>query len=104
MQFGREGKSWFDYFRSLDRAHRDACTLVLSYGEIADSTWNFDITGSLYSEVKSHIVLVDDEMMARFRPTARRVVPHLLHVRDAAKVPACAWVSPAAKELLARAR
>jgi hypothetical protein len=102
MQFGREGKSWFDYFRSLDRAHRDACTLVLSYGEIADSTWNFDITGSLYSEVKSHIVLVDDDMMARFRPNARRVVPHLLHVRDAAKIPACAWVSPAAKELLAR--
>jgi hypothetical protein len=102
MQFGREGKSWFDYFRDLDRQHRDACTLVLSYGEIADSTWNFDITGSLYSEVRDHIVVIDDDMLARFRPTARRVVPHLVHIADA-KVPACAWVSPAAAELLSRA-
>jgi hypothetical protein len=104
MQYGREGKSWFNYFRDLDRAHRKACTLVLSYGEIADSTWNFDITGSLYSEVHDHIVLIDDDMMARFRPTVRRVVPHLLSVRDAAKIPACAWISPAANELLARPR
>jgi hypothetical protein len=102
MQFGREGKSWYGYFHDLARAHRDACTLVLSYGEIADSTWNFEITGSLYSEVKSHIVLVNDEMIARFRPSARRVVPHLMNVKDA-KIPACAWVSPAARELLAQA-
>ena len=102
MQFGREGRSWFKYFHDLGRAHRDACTVVLSYGEIADSTWNFDITGSLYSEVRDHVVVVDDDMLARFRPTARRVVPHLVRVADA-KIPACAWVSPAASELLARA-
>lgn len=101
MQFGREGKSWFKYFRDLDRAHRDACTVVLSYGEIADSTWNFDITGSLYSEVHDHMVVIDDDMLRRFQPTARRVVPHLVRVGDA-HVPACAWISPAAHELLAR--
>lgn len=103
MQFGREGKSWFKYFRDLDREHRDACTLVLSYGEIADSTWNFDITGSLYSEVRNHMVVINDDMVARFRPASRRVVPHLVHAADA-QIPACAWVSPAAKELLAQAK
>jgi len=103
MQFGREDKSWFKYFRDLDREHRDACTLVLSYGEIADSTWNFDITGSLYSEVRNHMVVINDDMLARFRPTSRRVVPHLARVFDA-KVPPCAWVSPAASELLAQAK
>lgn len=103
MQFGREGKSWFKYFRDLDREHRNACTLVLSYGEIADSTWNFDITGSLYSEVRSHMVVINDDMMARFRPTARRVVPHLVRAAEA-QIPSCAWVSPAASELLAQAK
>ena len=102
MQFGREGRSWFKYFRDLGRDHRDACTVVLSYGEIADSTWNFDITGSLYSEVRDHIVVIDDNMLARFRPTTRRVVPHLVRVADA-KIPACAWVSPSANELLGHA-
>ena len=100
MQFGREGKSWFRYFRDLDRQHRDACTLVLSYGEIADSTWNFDITGSLYSEVRSHLVLIDQGMMARFAPTRRRVVPHWAPA-ESAQIPACAWVSEPARELLA---
>jgi hypothetical protein len=103
MQFGREGKSWFKYFRDLDRAHRDACTLVLSYGEIADSTWNFDITGSLYSEVRNHMVVINDDMLTRFHPTARRVVPHLVRAADA-QVPACAWVSAPAAELLAQAK
>jgi len=102
MQFGREGKSWFHYFRNLGREHRDACTVVLSYGEIADSTWNFEITGSLYSELKSHLVVADDGMIARFRPNARRVVPHLVRAADA-QIPPCAWISPAAKEVLAKA-
>jgi hypothetical protein len=101
MQFGREGKSWFRYFRDLDRQHRDACTLVLSYGEIADSTWNFDITGSLYSEVHAHLVLVDQSMMTRFAPTRRRVVPRWAPA-ESASIPACAWVSEPARELLAR--
>jgi hypothetical protein len=100
MQFGREGKSWFRYFRDLDREHRDACTLVLSYGEIADSTWNFDITGSLYSEVHDHLVLIDQAMMNRFSPTHRRVVPHWVRAEEA-RLPACAWVSSEAREVLA---
>ncbi len=100
MQFGREGKSWFRYFRDLDREHRDACTLVLSYGEIADSTWNFDITGSLYSEVHNHLVLIDQAMMNRFSPTHRRVVPHWVRAEEAG-IPACAWVSNEAREVLA---
>jgi hypothetical protein len=100
MQYGREGKSWFHYFRDLGREHRDACTLVLSYGEVSDSTWNFDITGSLYSEVKNHMVVLDDGMDARFRPRSRRVVPHLSRAAEA-KIPPCAWVSQAASELLA---
>jgi hypothetical protein len=49
------------------------------------------------------MVVVDDDMLARFRPTARRVVPHLVRVAEA-KIPGCAWVSPAASELLARAK
>jgi hypothetical protein len=103
MQYGREGKSWFRYFRDLDREHRKACTLVLSYGEIADSTWNFDILGSLYSEVHSHLVVADDDMIATFQPRERRVVPHLVRAKEA-RIPACAWVSPAAGEVLAKAR
>lgn len=101
MQLGREGKSFFRYFRDLERDHRDACTLVLSYGEIADSTWNFDITGALYSEVHSHLVLADDAMLARYRPSYRRVVPHFAKLADA-RIPACAWVSEEARELLGR--
>jgi len=103
MQYGREGKSWFHYFRDLNRAHRDACALVFSYGELADSTWNYEITGALYSEVRSHLVLVDDAMLARFRPAQRRVVPRLVHAKRA-DIPACAWVSEPARELLAGPR
>lgn len=100
MQYGREGKSWFRYFRDLEREHRHACTLVLSYGEIADSTWNFDIIGSLYSEVPSHVVVANDYMISRFRPSFRRVVPNLVHP-EAASIPPCAWVSQEARQLLA---
>jgi len=103
MRYGREGKSWFRYFRDLEREHRNACALVLSYGEIADSTWNFDITGSLYSEVHEHLAIVDDAMIAQFLPDQRRVVPRLMHAKRA-KIPACAWVSDAAREVLAGAR
>jgi hypothetical protein len=102
MQYGREGKSWFRYFRDLERNHRDACTLVFSYGEIVDSAWNFDITGSLYSEVHSHLVVANDDMIARFRPNHHRVVPHWLRANDA-RIPPCAWVSKEASEVLAKA-
>ena len=102
MMYGREGKSWFRYFRDLDREHHDACTLVFSYGEIADSTWNFDITGSLYSEVHDHLVVADDAMIARFQPSRRRVVPHLVRPQEAS-IPSCAWVSKEARQLLTRA-
>jgi hypothetical protein len=46
---------------------------------------------------------VDDAMLARFRPAQRRVVPRLVHAKQA-NIPACAWVSEPARELLASAR
>ncbi len=74
MQYGRDGKSWFHHLRDLDRAYRDACTLVLSKREIADSTWSFDITGSPHFEVHSQLVVADNEMLNRFRSYGERVV------------------------------
>jgi hypothetical protein len=39
-------------------------------------------------------------MMNRFSPTHRRVVPHWVRAEEAG-IPACAWVSNEAREVLA---
>jgi hypothetical protein len=55
--YGREGKSWYAYFRGVRLLHPGACRHVLALDEIADGRWNLDVVGSLWSELPAHEVI-----------------------------------------------
>jgi hypothetical protein len=103
MFYGREGKSWFQYFHDLRRDHRDACQIVLSYGEVSDGSWNYDVVGSLWSELPGHLVVADDHDAAGLKRAPPREPPRWVAARGA-QIQACAWVSPAAAEVMAATR
>ena len=99
MFYGREGKSWFQYFRDLRREHRDACQIVLSYAEVADGTWNYDVMAGLWSEIPDHLTIATDGQSATLKSSPPKQAPHWVRAAEA-KIPACAWISTEATELL----
>ena len=103
MWYGRDGQSFYGYFHGLRRAQPHACLFVFSLGELSAGGWNFDVTGSLWSELPDHLALANDELLALLKPQGWRVPPKWLRVQQAA-LPRCAWVSSAAAELLASKR
>ncbi len=96
--YGRDGKSWFAYFRSLKRAHPNACRFVLAYEEIMDGKWNNDIDAALWSELPNHVVLGYPGLVRfwRFPPKIYSVD----YARKAGLLDACAYVSPDAQHVI----
>jgi hypothetical protein len=99
--YGRHGQSYYEHFHSLRRSHPAACLFVFSLGEIAPGGWNFDVTGSLWSELPNHLVVANDELVAQLKPQHWRIPPGW-RLAKGATIPACAWISPAAAALLRR--
>jgi 4-amino-4-deoxy-L-arabinose transferase-like glycosyltransferase len=103
MYDGRDGKSWFDYFRNIRRAHPDACRYVFAMAELHDGNWNLDITGALWSELPNHLAILSDDQVSKLRPEAWRYPIQTATVSAAMQrslLPSCAWTSEAAQELL----
>jgi hypothetical protein len=95
--YGRDGKSWFGWFRDIRQTHPQACRYVFSLEDVIDGSWNFDITASLHSEVPAHLVIGDPGAVVRWR-----YPPHMLKLEDARPLAsACAYVSDGARRLLA---
>jgi hypothetical protein len=101
--YGRDGMSWFDYFRHIRRANPTACRYVFSLDEIENGNWNLDLTGSLWSELPNHLALVTDAEMPRSKPASWRFRVNFALLNDAraqSLVPSCAWLSDDARRLL----
>ncbi len=73
--YGRDGKSWYGYFRSVRLARPDACRQVFALDEIADGRWNLDIVGSLWSELPKHEVIAPPGAVDKWRFPPRPVDP-----------------------------
>ncbi|HZS38895.1 MAG TPA: hypothetical protein VFF06_18810 [Polyangia bacterium] len=98
--YGREGQSWYGYFRGVRRAHPDACRYVLALDEISDGRWNLDILGALWSELPTHVAVFDP---ARGSVNGWRFKPNAVSLADARARKldeACAYVSPDARRVL----
>ncbi len=88
--------SFLRHFRSLREANPRACTFVLDFSEVRLGRWNPDLTGSIWSEIPRHEVLVAPAVMAGW--------PRPLHAIDPARakktLAGCEWLSEAAKRRL----
>ena len=84
------------YFRSLREGNPHACAFVFDFSEVEAGDWNPDLTGSVWSEIPQHWVLVAQEEMV-YWPRPLRA----LDVGQANNVLAgCEWLSDAAKRRL----
>jgi hypothetical protein len=98
MCCGRDGKSWYGYFHGIRQRHPRACAYLFAPLEVRDGTWDYDMIGTLWSELPEHVVLGDP---AAFR--AHRYPPRVLSpqkVREQGLDGPCAYVSPEARPLL----
>jgi hypothetical protein len=90
------GGSFLRHFRSLHRANPRACAFVLDFSEVGQGRWNPDLTGSIWSEIPQHRVLVAPRVMAGW--------PRPLQALDPANarqsLTGCEWISDAAKRRL----
>jgi hypothetical protein len=95
--YGREGRSWYAYFRALKRAHPRACRFLFALDEVSDGRWNLDIMGALYSELPRHEVIAPAAALRDWR-----FPPHAL-TRDAAELfvdDGCSYFSEDARRAL----
>lgn len=65
--YGRDGRSWFGYFRELKKAHPNAKQFVFEKGELSEGQWNFDVIGSLASELPEPIALASTASQNQWR-------------------------------------
>lgn len=96
--YGRDGRSWFAYFRRLREQHPSACSYVFAFEEIMDGRWNFDIMASLSSELPSAIVLGNPAQVAKWRFPPR--IFSVASAREQGLIKSCAYLSKDAQELL----
>ena len=94
--YGRNGQSWFGYFRTLARGHRGACAFLFRVQEVDFGDWQFDFDAALWSELPNHYLIGDRSATAFWRYTPRMIDP-----REAQLLTRCAWMSPDARALLA---
>ncbi|MSP61466.1 MAG: hypothetical protein EXR72_14190 [Myxococcales bacterium] len=105
MMYGREGQSWFEYFRRIRERSPNACRHGFTIGELADASWNFDLSGSLWSELPDHLAIGESAQIAAMRVARWRFPPRIMPVAQARAghtAEGCAWVSAEAARLLAK--
>jgi hypothetical protein len=101
-QYGREGQSFYAYFRGVREATPDACRHVFSLAELFDGLWNFDIPGALWSELPDHVAVASRAQLKSWKADRWRYPPRLMSSEDlqVLPLPACAWRSAAAQQLI----
>jgi hypothetical protein len=101
-QYGREGRSYYAYFRGVRLATPDACRHVFTLAELYDSVWNFDLPAALWSELPDHVAVASRAQLVSWKVDRWRYPPRFLAAEElkARPLPACAWRSPAAQELV----
>jgi hypothetical protein len=91
--YGRDGMSWFAFFRGVRKVKPDACRYLFALGEANEGWWNPDLSGSMFSELPAPIFLIGDP--ASMRESRYRqppiVTPADVERRHLAED--CAWVS-----------
>jgi hypothetical protein len=80
-------------------SHPRACSYILDFSEVEPGRWNADLSGSIWSELPTHAVLVTPRVMAGWPRPLRALDP------DQAKpaLTGCEWMSDAAKRRLGMA-
>jgi hypothetical protein len=97
--YGRDGLSWYGWFRRVRQQSPGACRHVLLLEEIRFGNWQFDVDAALWSELPDHVVVGDPLQVAGWR-----YPPHVLTSSEAAPLAreACAWRSPDAERRFPR--
>jgi hypothetical protein len=97
--YGRDGMSWFQFFRGIREAAPGACRYVFAWGELNEGGWNPDIPGSLFSELGAPVFAVGDPKTVG---GSRYHQPQVVSPKEAEKLAAdkCAWISRDASRLL----
>lgn len=101
--YGRDGRSWYAYFRALRKAHPEACRFVFVVTEFNSGWWNQDLIGALWSELPDHLT-VEHPAIPIERPLwSWRHAPKFLPLAEARKqglLDGCAWLSEDARRLV----
>lgn len=98
----RDGVPWFVYFRRLREKTPERCLYVFTHAELAHGRYQLEIPTGLWDALPAHLVLAEgDDDRAALADWPVRV--EVGGAGDAAALPACAWISPAARAALARA-
>jgi hypothetical protein len=98
--YGRDGQSFFAYYRHLRERTPQACRHVFSLFEIWEGYWNFDNPGSLWSELPDHIALGDTAEVRKWRYPPRTLTVE--QFRASGLDQPCDWFSDDARRLLGR--
>ncbi len=96
--YGRDGQSFYGYFRRIRQRTPQACRHVLTTFEAAEGQWNFDQPASLWSELPDHVLLGDPRFVAGWRAPLRVMTPARF-IADGLNQP-CAWFSDDARRLI----
>ena len=98
--YGRDGMSWFQFFRGIREVAPNACRYLLAFGEASEGWWNPDLMGSLLSELRAPVFLVGDTRVMRH---SRYYTPPMVSAKGVEArhlAEPCAWVSRDAAQLL----
>jgi hypothetical protein len=97
--YGRDGQSYFAFFRAVGGRAPGACRYVFRLEEMRFGDWQFDVLAALWSELPRHLLIGDPAVIARWR-----FKPNLATREAAAPLVAepCAWLSPDAAALFGR--
>ncbi|MBN2577272.1 MAG: hypothetical protein JXP73_22105 [Deltaproteobacteria bacterium] len=90
--------SFLRNFRDLRAANPGACAFVFDFPEVQHGRWNPDLTGSIWSELPRHYVLVAPAEMSRWPRRLEALDPGQAQSR----LSGCEWLSEAAKKRLGR--
>jgi hypothetical protein len=99
--YGRDGMSWFAFFRGIHQVAPNACRYVFALGEASEGWWNPDLSGSLFSELHAPVLLIGEP---KSMGASRYQQPPIVTPADALKQnlagESCAWVSRDASRML----
>src|SRR5205085_2222718 len=82
VPYGRDGLSFFGWFRSVREAAPQACRYLLSVGELYDASWNFDLPGALWSELPNHVAIAHQSDLKKWKPERWRYPPHFVAIEN----------------------
>jgi hypothetical protein len=99
--YGRDGMSWYAFFRGVKAVQPKACRYLFALGEASEGWWNPDLSGSMFSELPAPIFLIGDpKSMGASRYRQPPIVTPAEAEKQHLASDSCAWVSRDASRLL----